>query len=182
MPRKCANRIRKSASFTTESWWTDHLSQGGNGGQPTQAQQNAIAFMRDPPRDMSIGWQWDLAGGVAGILKGVAEGGLKGLAKWFSKRSAKEVAAETWGNPKTLADHFKRHGADFGARTADDYAEAAAGFLSRSQRSGLPTKIDEAGLIRQSMGTRRTSTTGTRRRECLHGFREPTGALSCVRL
>ncbi|MCP4308337.1 MAG: hypothetical protein GY788_26345, partial [bacterium] len=30
--------------------------------------------------------------------------------------------AETWGRLDTLDDHFLRHGADFGASTADEYA------------------------------------------------------------
>ena len=56
--------------------------------------------------------------------------------------------ASTWGKPKTLADHFARHGTDFGVRTADDYAEMASGFLRRSQAERLPTKIDPQGVIR----------------------------------
>lgn len=36
---------------------------------------------------------------------------------------------ESWANPRTLADHFARHGGDFGAKSADDYAAQASGFL-----------------------------------------------------
>jgi pyocin large subunit-like protein len=57
-------------------------------------------------------------------------------------------SANTWGRSSTLADHFRRHGADFAARTADDYAEAASNFLRRSQAERLPTKIDAQGVIR----------------------------------
>jgi hypothetical protein len=64
----------------------------------------------------------------------VARGGLRG--------------ASTWGRPDTLVDHFRRHGADFGARTAEEYAEAASSFLRRSQAERLPTKIDPEGIIR----------------------------------
>ena len=53
-----------------------------------------------------------------------------------------------WGNPKTLARHFRDHGADFGAKNADDYAQQASDFLRRSQAQGLPTKIDGDGVIR----------------------------------
>ncbi|KAA3610784.1 MAG: hypothetical protein DWQ01_07685 [Planctomycetota bacterium] len=53
-----------------------------------------------------------------------------------------------WGNPRTLVDHFKRHGADFGAKNVDDYAQKASAFLRRSQREKLPTKIDKDGIIR----------------------------------
>jgi len=56
--------------------------------------------------------------------------------------------ASTWGKPETLADHFARHGADFGARTAQEYAEMASAFLRRSQAERLPTKIDAQGVIR----------------------------------
>ncbi|MGE3231440.1 MAG: hypothetical protein AB7J30_18570, partial [Hyphomicrobium sp.] len=53
-----------------------------------------------------------------------------------------------WGNPKTLADHFARHGKDFGAKSADDYAKQASDFFRRSQADRLPTKIDADGVIR----------------------------------
>jgi hypothetical protein len=53
-----------------------------------------------------------------------------------------------WGNPKTLADHFARHGKDFGAKSADDYARQASDFFRRSQAERLPTKIDADGVIR----------------------------------
>jgi RHS repeat-associated protein len=57
-------------------------------------------------------------------------------------------AARTWGNPRTLEDHFSRHGSDFGATSAVDYARRASEFLQRAQRGGLPTKIDAEGIIR----------------------------------
>lgn len=60
-----------------------------------------------------------------------------------------EIAArDSWGNPKTLADHFQRHGGDFGARTADDYAQQASGFLQRGVRGGAQVKVDSRGVIR----------------------------------
>jgi hypothetical protein len=57
-------------------------------------------------------------------------------------------AAESWGRPETLADHFNRHGADFGATSAEQYAQQASRFLQESQANGLPTKIDSKGIIR----------------------------------
>ncbi|MDO8473574.1 MAG: hypothetical protein Q7T05_07140 [Dehalococcoidia bacterium] len=56
--------------------------------------------------------------------------------------------AKTWGLPGTLAEHFGEHGADFGARNADEYAQMASDFLKRSQADKLPTKIDANGTIR----------------------------------
>jgi hypothetical protein len=53
---------------------------------------------------------------------------------------------DSWGNLKTLDDHFARHGADFGATSADDYARQASDFL---QQPGTLTKIDpKTGVIR----------------------------------
>jgi hypothetical protein len=55
---------------------------------------------------------------------------------------------ETWGNLSTLADHFVRHGPDFQARDADDYARLAWEFLQRAKREGFPAKVDPAGTLR----------------------------------
>jgi hypothetical protein len=42
--RKTANHIRKCASFTTKSWWTDHQSQGGT----VEASQGSVdKFVKD---------------------------------------------------------------------------------------------------------------------------------------
>lgn len=57
-------------------------------------------------------------------------------------------ARQTWGNPSSLADHFARHGADFGARDADDYARQAWEFLQRAKAEGLPAKLDADGTLR----------------------------------
>ncbi len=54
----------------------------------------------------------------------------------------------TWVNQKTLADHFKRHGTDFGSRSAQHYADQASDFLRSSQTQRLPTKIAPDGTIR----------------------------------
>lgn len=56
--------------------------------------------------------------------------------------------AQTWGNPASLPDHFARHGSDFGARTAGDYARMAAEFQRRARAEGLPAKLDNRGTLR----------------------------------
>lgn len=55
---------------------------------------------------------------------------------------------ETWGNPASLLDHFERHGPDFNARDPDDYARQAWELLQRARAEGLPTKVDQDGVIR----------------------------------
>jgi hypothetical protein len=56
---------------------------------------------------------------------------------------------KTWGDRGSLPDHFNRHGADFGAKNADDYAAKAWLFLQRAMDEGLPAKLDESdGTIR----------------------------------
>ena len=57
-------------------------------------------------------------------------------------------AGQTWGNPATLPDHFARHGSDFGATNAQDYAHLAWQFLQRARAEGLPAKVDPAGTLR----------------------------------
>jgi hypothetical protein len=61
---------------------------------------------------------------------------------------ATRPASETWGDAKTLERHFRDHGTDFGAKTAEEYAEGASRFFQRSQAESLPTKIDADGVIR----------------------------------
>ena len=55
---------------------------------------------------------------------------------------------ESWGNPGSLARHFRDHGADFGATSAEEYASEASSFFQRGLQDGLPTKIDSDGVIR----------------------------------
>ncbi len=57
-------------------------------------------------------------------------------------------ARQTWGRPDTLADHFARHGGDFNARDADDYAAQASALLQRARTEGLPAKRDSDGSLR----------------------------------
>ncbi len=56
--------------------------------------------------------------------------------------------ASTWENPASLPDHFARHGSDFGARSADEYALLAWQFLQRAKHDGLPAKEDGGGTLR----------------------------------
>ncbi|WP_344609657.1 hypothetical protein [Sporichthya brevicatena] len=55
---------------------------------------------------------------------------------------------ESWGNANSLARHFRDHGADFGATSAEDYASQASQFFQRGLQGGLPTKVDADGVIR----------------------------------
>jgi hypothetical protein len=57
-------------------------------------------------------------------------------------------ARETWGQMASLQDHFDRHGADFRAKDPEDYARLAWEFQQRAKAEGLPTKIDEDGVVR----------------------------------
>ncbi len=71
----------------------------------------------------------------------------------------REIARSThWGRPETLIDHFRRHGADFGAKSARDYAKMAGRFFERAQEEKLPTKIAPDGTIR--VYDRKTNTFG----------------------
>jgi RHS repeat-associated protein len=56
--------------------------------------------------------------------------------------------SQSWGDAATLPGHYADHGAEFGAANADTYARQASEFFQRSQAEGLPTKIDEEGVIR----------------------------------
>ena len=55
---------------------------------------------------------------------------------------------ETWGNLPSLPDHFERHGHDFNAKDADDYARMAWEFRQRAKADGLLTKVDSEGVTR----------------------------------
>jgi hypothetical protein len=56
--------------------------------------------------------------------------------------------SDSWGDQASLADHYARHGGDFGATSPDEYASQASRFLQRSQAERLPTKIESDGTIR----------------------------------
>jgi pyocin large subunit-like protein len=54
----------------------------------------------------------------------------------------------SWGNPASLPDHFARHGRDFGARNADEYAVLAYEFLHRASVEPYRAKIDNHQVLR----------------------------------
>lgn len=56
--------------------------------------------------------------------------------------------AKGWRRAEVLKEHFDNHGADFGFRSAEEYAEGSVKFLERAQREHLPTKVDGDGVIR----------------------------------
>jgi len=75
--------------------------------------------------------------------------GIKGAKAADGAGEAVRLApTQSFGNPAKLEDHFLRHGADFGASSADDYANQASNFLQSSLRDSLPAKIDAEGVIR----------------------------------
>ena len=57
-------------------------------------------------------------------------------------------ARQTWGNMASLPDHFERHGHDFQAKDAEDYARQAWEFQQRARWEKLPMKVDEDGVLR----------------------------------
>ena len=71
------------------------------------------------------------------------------LLECLQDRNGLETGDSNWANSDTLDDHFDRHGADFGAKTPDEYARLAHEFFVRGRSEGLPTKVDPSnGTIR----------------------------------
>jgi RHS repeat-associated protein len=86
---------------------------------------------------------------AAAVTAGVGAAAAKGAATTAEEGVVELSASETWGNPATLADHFARHGADFGAASEEAYAQQASRFFQQGLREELPTKIDpKTGTIR----------------------------------
>jgi len=71
---------------------------------------------------------------------------------------AEDAKGAGWGRPETLADHYRRHGADFKAKSAKEYAKMASDFFLRAKKEKLPTKIGPDGTIR--IYDRKTNTFG----------------------
>lgn len=65
-----------------------------------------------------------------------------------ARETAAPPAHRTWRNVATLRDHFERHGRDFGAKDAEDYAAQAWHFLRRAIAEKLPAKYDPEGTLR----------------------------------
>lgn len=60
-----------------------------------------------------------------------------------------DSGGDAWGNPSTLARHFRDHGSDYGAQTPEEYAKQAQDLLQRAVSERLPTKVDPTdGTIR----------------------------------
>lgn len=57
-------------------------------------------------------------------------------------------ARETWFHPETVHEQFRRHGADFHARDAEDYAEKAWQFRRQAATAGFLAKKDAKGVLR----------------------------------
>jgi RHS repeat-associated protein len=83
---------------------------------------------------------------IAGLFFFPEEAGLEELAGEGSDLALS--SGESWGNPATLEDHFLRHGADFGATSAENYASQASSFLQRGLSGGAEVKVDSQGVIR----------------------------------
>ena len=92
--------------------------------------------------------------GVAGVeaarTVGPADTALVRLEESAATGQLAEVgpASETWAKMRTLNRHFRDHAKEFGCATEDGYAAAAARFLQRAERDGLPIKVDERGITR----------------------------------
>lgn len=72
------------------------------------------------------------------------------LARIFTPAAPAEAPSSrtTWGNPGSLQDHFDRHGADFAARSPEDYAAQAWRLRQRARGGGLLVKVDADGVQR----------------------------------
>ncbi len=70
------------------------------------------------------------------------------MARIFAPKPEAPPTRETWGSMASLADHFARHGGDFQARDADDYARMAWQFGQEAKPGGLQVKADEDGTRR----------------------------------
>ena len=104
------------------------------------------------------------AGGGGFLAQGsTGEDSAKGIheAEWMISMGddVSEIAKSTrWGRPETLKDHYRRHGADFEAKSAREYAQKASDFFVKAQKEKFPTKIAPDGTIR--VYDRKTNTFG----------------------
>src|SRR5258707_10940593 len=99
---------------------------------------------------MSRALQWLAILGVLLIVGGIwsgFQGREDGPVSHPAIRSNAESTKNFWARPETLDDHFRRHGADFQARDAADYARQAHLHLQRAYSSGLPTKRETNGAL-----------------------------------
>jgi hypothetical protein len=93
-------------------------------------------------------------------LAGEQAGGINETG-WRIGRSediAEIAKSNRWGRPETLIDHYRRHGADFEATSARDYARMAYDFYVRAREEKFPKKIAPDGTLR--IYDRKTNTFG----------------------
>ena len=74
--------------------------------------------------------------------------GKKNSAPDTEKKPVAPPTRKIWANYASLPDHFARHGEDFHAKDADDYARLSWEFLQRAKAEGLPAKQDDEGVLR----------------------------------
>lgn len=110
-----------------------------------RASQSVAQDIARPPEAIRAGQR--LGNEPAGVVTAVATG-VAAEAGSSGSSLLRLSAEDSWGNPSTLARHFRDHGPDFGATSAEDYASQASQFFQRSQLEGLPTKVDSEGVIR----------------------------------
>jgi pyocin large subunit-like protein len=87
-----------------------------------------------------------LAAAVAGLI--LYAWHERGRESFLSTSGYEKSADLNWANPASLADHFARHGAEFGARNPAEYARMATQFLQRAKSEGFPAKVDDFGVLR----------------------------------
>jgi pyocin large subunit-like protein len=110
------------------------------------------------------GWFWGclfvILWTASVALAGEQAGGINETGRRISRsEDVAEIAKSTrWGQPETLIDHFRRHGADFEAKSAREYARMAYDFFRIAEEERLPKKIAPDGTIR--IYDRRTNTFG----------------------
>jgi hypothetical protein len=113
---------------------------GGAGGGPGTAGGTASAGTAGGTG--SAGTSGGTAAAAAGPLVAKVQSAASGSQKLV------DAGGNGWGNPSTLADHFDRHGGDFGSPDAEAYAQEAQNFLQRAVAEQLPMKIGPDGTIR----------------------------------
>ena len=147
---------------TVAKWGTDtfRLGEGAYASYDAASRGEYLEAGAAALQDVGRACNVMLVGAIAGkILQAASQGTRLGAAlnsplSQLARGTEAEAGAfngsqlgNTWGHGD-LMDHFGRHGAYFGAKSADEYADMASVFLQRSQATGLPTKVDANGVIR----------------------------------